>query len=276
MQSLVIDPALTYRLPPDRPLHLVLVGCGGTGSHIAQAAARLAAHVGGSSLKLTFIDGDTVEPRNVGRQLFAPFELGRNKAQTLAARLSAALGQSITAIPAMADGEMLRHLAREHPEHLGILVGAVDTATARTALALALGNGSGAWAAWLDAGNHEASGQVALGTTTSASRVVTAFAIPGMVGALPAPSLQFPDLLTTPARTRARGEDCATQQIDNTQSLMVNQMMAAIVSEYLASLVVRRAVTRFQTVVDLHSLTMRSLPITPSAIQQACRLPVTA
>jgi hypothetical protein len=45
MQQLVIDPPRPFLIPTDAPIHLCIVGCGGTGSHIAQAAARLAYHV---------------------------------------------------------------------------------------------------------------------------------------------------------------------------------------------------------------------------------------
>jgi hypothetical protein len=42
--------------------------------------------------------------------------------------------------------------------------------------------------------------------------------------------------------------------LDNAQSLMVNQMMAAICGQYLYDLVIHRRLTRFRTVVDLESL----------------------
>lgn len=271
MQSLQINPALPYLLPADQPIGVALVGCGGTGSHIAQSLARIAAHVQASglpSLKLCFIDGDTVEAKNVGRQLFSPAEIGRNKAQTLAARFSAALGQSITAIPEMATEQLLMSSIGGGTARLGILVGAVDSAEGRKVLANVLGNGTGPWSIWLDCGNHESSGQVCVGSTTSETRLRSAFSLPGLCGALPAPSVQFPELLTV-AKKVAR-DDCAALQEDNVQSLMVNQMMAAIAGEYLYNLIVRRRLTTFSTTVDLASLSMRTSPITARAIVEAC------
>ena len=58
------------------------------------------------------IDGDHVEPHNVGRQKFAVAEIGRNKAQTLAGRVNAALGLKTVALPQMATSDLLLDIAR--------------------------------------------------------------------------------------------------------------------------------------------------------------------
>ena len=259
MQTLELDAVTPLLLPADVPICIALVGCGGTGSHLALALARLASHVaqtaGAPQLSLCFIDGDTVDARNVGRQLFSPAEVGLSKAVTLADRLNTALGLRIAAIPEMATVDLLNHTPVVPPAAaIGVLVGAVDGVEGRQALHAALT--AGRWRFWLDCGNHEASGQVAVGTTTTRMRSLVAT---GLATHVPAPSLQFPELLRTVPR---RQHDCAAAMIDNAQSLMVNQMMAAIASEYVYDLVVRRRLDRMQTVVDLRSLTMRSTRIT--------------
>lgn len=68
--------------------------------------ARLAVHcrdTGGPQIDLAFIDGDTVERTNVGRQLFSAADIGRNKAQALAAQFAAVFGLPIAAFPQMLD-----------------------------------------------------------------------------------------------------------------------------------------------------------------------------
>src|SRR5690242_19732493 len=87
----VFDPHLNIR-------EIVLVGCGGTGSHLARLIARLLVHL--RSLRLTvptlrIIDPDVVEVGNIGRQLYTPAELGMPKAETTARRLSCALGLAV-------------------------------------------------------------------------------------------------------------------------------------------------------------------------------------
>lgn len=265
MQALQIT-LPTPMLIPDGPKLVVLVGCGGTGSHIAQALARIASHLQaqGQPLTLVFVDGDVVEAKNVGRQLFSPAELGRNKAQTLAARFNAALGLQITAVPQMATAMRLNDLAADHHRSWRLLIGAVDGASGRKAIDEALQK---CYHGWLDCGNHESSGQVCFGTERGLFDSKAAFRLPGVCASLPAPSRLYPELLVE-ARKLPR-LDCAAAQEDNAQSLMVNQMMAAIAGEYLYNLLVRRRLETCATTVDLASLTMRTIPITRSAIASA-------
>ena len=80
------------------PKEIVLVGCGGTGSQLARAVARLVYSMksaGQSTPKVSFIDPDVIEPANVGRQLFIHAEVGLHKAEALARRFNYSLGLAI-------------------------------------------------------------------------------------------------------------------------------------------------------------------------------------
>lgn len=271
MQTLTIEPPVPF-VVRGGPVTIALIGCGGTGSHIAQSLARLAAHTGNSrsELRIILIDGDVVETKNVGRQLFAPSDVGKNKAQALASRFSSLFGLAIEAVPEMATVDRLAALGGITRKHggknssLGILIGAVDSAIGRKSLAGAL-RAQSCWQLWIDSGNHEQSGQVCLGTETEADKLKGAIKL-GICAKLPAPSLIYPELLIA-AERRAR-EDCAAAMEDNVQSLMVNQMMASIVSQYLSRLIIERRITTFQTTVDLGTLAMRSTPITPRSLDR--------
>ena len=268
MQTLSIDPASRFLIPADAPISILLVGCGGTGSHIAQSLARLAYHVrerGGPALSLTFLDGDTVEPKNVGRQLFSLADVGRNKAQVLATRLSAVFGLRISAIP-----EMLTNQVGGFADEYGVVVGAVDGPEGRRAIEHLLAWEG--WRLWLDAGNERHDGQVAVGNATTPGRLANAFTLPGVCSALPAPSLTYPDLLAdAPPEPVAA---CADAMLADAQSLMVNQAMASVVGQYLYQIVIGRQLTTFATSIDLGSLSMRSQPITPKAVSQATGVPL--
>jgi PRTRC genetic system ThiF family protein len=267
---LELDPPVPFTLPP-HGFSVLLVGCGGTGSFLAQSLARLAYHVkqaGETEIAMGFMDGDVVEPKNVGRQLFAPAEVGMNKAEALAARFNAALGLKITAFPRMATGEILGMVGTGSGS-TGILVGAVDSAAGRRALDAALL--SNQWRLWLDCGNHEHAGQVVVGTAIKQDQLQGAFALGGMCSALPAASLLYPELLQDQA---APVIDCAAAMAQNIQSLTVNQMMASIATEYLYKLIVRRRITTFQTVVDLETLSATSTPITPKRIAKETGVPI--
>ncbi|MDJ0385857.1 ThiF family adenylyltransferase [Streptomyces sp. G-G2] len=61
--------------------HVLLVGVGSVGSHLAELLVR--SGVG----RLTLVDPDRVEPANLGRSLFGVRDIGRNKARATARRL---------------------------------------------------------------------------------------------------------------------------------------------------------------------------------------------
>jgi PRTRC genetic system ThiF family protein len=143
-----------------RRLVIMLVGCGGSGSFAALHLARLAyvAKQKNISLKLVFVDPDTVEEKNIGRQNFAPAEIGLNKAYALAGRHNLAFGLEIAAVA----GQFKQSLASEwrynlHNGDILLLVGAVDNAAARRKIA-GVSTHRQIW--WLDAGNDLHSGQV--------------------------------------------------------------------------------------------------------------------
>jgi PRTRC genetic system ThiF family protein len=262
MHTLTIDPALPF-LIPDRPIRIALIGCGGTGSHIAQSLARLAYHVrerGGQPLDLVFVDGDTVEKKNVGRQLFSAADIGHNKANALAGRFNAVFGLRIASIPQMLAPGILPAPAGCY----GVLVGAVDGAAGRRELR---GELEDRWNLWLDCGNESFAGQVCVGSAATLEGLSGACALPGLCAALPAPSLVYPDLLRDQVDDTPL--DCAVAMEQDAQSLMVNQAMAAVAGQYLYAIVVTRRLTTFTTTMDLASLSMRSTPSTATAISEA-------
>ena len=59
-----------------------IIGCGGVGGWLAQLMCKLV-----KPANITLIDGDTIEERNIERQLFSDDDIGENKATTLARRL---------------------------------------------------------------------------------------------------------------------------------------------------------------------------------------------
>ena len=95
---------MNYRVEPDpggdgsrsgrteRAATIVLVGCGGTGSVLAEAVCRLLI---GKPAQLCLVDLDQVEPHNVARQAFDRADVGRFKAEVLAERLVRRFGREI-------------------------------------------------------------------------------------------------------------------------------------------------------------------------------------
>ena len=198
----------------DTEATIVLVGCGGTGGFLAEAVCRLLI---GRQAQLYLVDMDRVESHNVARQAFDRSEVGHFKAETLARRLSRRFGREIGYSVLPYDRE-LHSQVFDHPRsRLNLILGCVDNAPARRAFAETMGAPIGGhvypraagsvW--WLDSGNGRNSGQILLGNVTRPEGLRGAF-MPqsGLCRALPAPSLQRPDLLEAPPAPQPR-LDCA-------------------------------------------------------------------
>jgi PRTRC genetic system ThiF family protein len=265
-------------LPQRSKLRIALIGCGGTGSWLAPAIARLARVLNeqGQTVEVVFVDPDTVEVANVPRQNFCDAEIGRFKAETLAMRFSAAWGIPIRVIPARFDAAAV--FAPHEWDTLTILVGCVDNPAARQSIANALtGNPSRPgtiW--WLDCGNGRDNGQVLLGNAAHHRDLRAAFQIETLCAALPSPALLHPELLTaTPdAAPPPLGGTCAQIARRHAQSLMVNQRVASEAADYLARLLLARGsrdggLCRFATYFDLASGSARSLYTTPATVAAA-------
>lgn len=220
-----------------RAATVVLVGCGGTGGFLAEALCRLLV---GVDAALLLVDHDRVEPHNVGRQAFDPADVGRFKAQVLAERLAKRfrreVGYSVLPYSPTIHAEVFRA-----PAKLDLIVGAVDNAVARRALAATLG-GRGPYAPssvwWLDAGNARNDGQILLGNAVAREGLRGAFNRDRQeCTALPAPSLQRPDLLTAPPLPELRpGADCAERIHAGEQGRTINQVVASIAASFVEKL----------------------------------------
>jgi hypothetical protein len=111
-------------------------------------------------------------------------------------------------------------------------VGCVDNPSARRELARTLEPGAGGpgtvW--WLDLGNAAASGQLYLGNALRVEPLRGAFdPETHTCQALPAPSVQAPELLEAPtAPLPAPDQDCAEAQMAGDQEPFVNRAIAAL------------------------------------------------
>ncbi len=164
---------MIHRIHPDcavdRPLSVVLAGCGGNGSQMLTGLARLdhaLRALGRPGLQVHAVDPDAVSPANVARQMFAPGDVGRNKAEVLINRLNIFFGLRWTAEPA----EFRRMHGSTH-----ILISCVDTRAARRTINTSIGarvgfSGRATPTYWLDLGNRAEDGQVILGQPASTKR----------------------------------------------------------------------------------------------------------
>jgi PRTRC genetic system ThiF family protein len=278
-ERLGADPVVPYVLP-DGPLTIVLVGCGGTGSHIADALASLAIECRRrreAEPRVVLIDGDRVEARNTVRQRFLEREIGRHKVHAVAGRLAHDVGVAFEAVAEMATPALLERVVGPTHRAPVIVVGAVDTRTARREIArYVVGrdplHGAAGWCRrlWLDAGNGDASGQVLVGDTADPKALKRPFVLGGQLcAALPAPFVVEPTLIVDPPpRPEEAAATCAAAVAAGEQDPLINRHMATIAARYLQALILRRRVEHFRTVTDLLSLTTRSTRITRSTLAE--------
>jgi PRTRC genetic system ThiF family protein len=271
-------------------LKIYLIGCGGTGSWLAPHLVRLARFLRETrsmTVRVTFIDPDTVEMKNVFRQNFGEMEVGGRKAELLALRYAAAWGTAIEVHATRFEKGMVQ---LEYGD-LGVIVGCVDSAAARHSIADTLTQDNNLRSAeglprlwWLDCGNGSDTGQVLFGAARNARQLQHAFPHwpdQSFCVNLPAPDLQHPELLQAQPDDRGHlGEtqlrqpqgviSCAEMALMGDQSPSINAMVANIAATYLWRLFADpKGLTMFATYCNLNVLSTRSLFITPDAVAQA-------
>src|SRR5205823_380003 len=85
----------------------------------------------------------------------------------------------------------------------------------------------------------------------------------GFCSALPAPSLQRPDLLEAPPAPAPPHDPTCAEAVDRgDQSRTINQLMAAVISSYVENLL-DGACSWMSTYIDLHNGMLRSVSIDP-------------
>ena len=241
------------------PPHIVLVGCGGTGSLVAEGLCRMMS----GNFRLSLIDPDRVEEHNLLRQAFYPGDVGRFKAEALGRRLALQYRMPVQYCNRSYDLDLFR----EHsligytiaPMRL-LIIGAVDNAMARQSIARKLPTYS--W--WIDAGNGKNFGQVFVGNTLDRNTLRESFDdFDHSAENLPAPSLQQPSLLF-PVPEPVRPVDCA-QAVEDGQNPLINQAMAMLVLESTRLLLAGR-LKWMQAYIDLDVGTLKYVWATPETV----------
>ena len=254
---------------------IVIVGCGGTGSRLVPDVCRLLL---GHKARLFLVDHDRVEPHNLGRQSFAPDEVGQFKAVALAARMlrefrrfGLPIGHAIRPYDPVLHGAVFGRSSA-----LNLVIGAVDNAEARRAIAGSLANSSptGREVWWLDAGNARNSGQLILGNAADAAGLAGAFnRATGRCRALPAPGLRRPALLTAPPEPAPRDRlDCAAAIATGEQGPTINAHLATWAASYVERLL-DGTCGWAETLIDVDAGTVRCIPVDPVRTARLVGLP---
>jgi PRTRC genetic system ThiF family protein len=141
---------------PDR-INVLVIGCGGTGSHVLSCLARINEALemtGKNGITVTAYDNDTVEAHNIGRQLFYKQDIGRNKAEVIIGRINATYGYGWIGYP------ILFSFKDKHNEHQrwDIIITCAD----KVGIRREVDSYRDLWIYFLDFGNSKDSGQCIL------------------------------------------------------------------------------------------------------------------
>jgi PRTRC genetic system ThiF family protein len=164
-----IEHTIPARLLENRPVRVLVVGAGGTGSSLLMGlpyldqAMRAWGHRGG--LDVSVMDADVVTETNCIRQPFALSDVGLNKATVLVNRINLFWGTRWRSHPLYLDKRTQLRNQEAQPD---IVIGCVDTRAARVSIEGALRTTFNTTTYWLDLGNNAASGQYVLGQPLNA------------------------------------------------------------------------------------------------------------
>src|SRR6201998_3572563 len=130
---------IEHTLPSDllrhRPVRVLIIGAGGTGSAIVMGlpyldqAMRVWGHRDG--LDVVMMDADTVSETNCVRQPFSASDVGQNKATALINRINMFWGTNWSSIPSHFH---VRSFDRNQDRYPDMVIGCVDTRAARKAI----------------------------------------------------------------------------------------------------------------------------------------------
>ena len=259
-----IEHSLPSGLLGRRPIRVLVVGAGGTGSAILMGlpyldqAMRVWGHPYG--LQVSMMDADTVSATNCVRQPFSTADIGLNKATVLVNRINMFWGTRWSAEPCY-FGE--RTLRRSHDEVPDLLIGCVDTRAARKAIDQEVTRPMLGTTYWLDIGNNAASGQYVLGQPLNSRnrRVATR---------LRTVSELYPEIVDA-----AAGEDplpsCSAVEALDRQEPFINQTLASSALAMLARLFRYGKLHHHGAFFNAETGRMSALPIDPEMWTKARR-----
>lgn len=228
---------------------IILIGAGGTGGYIAPHLYRIAystRHV----KRIIIADGDIVEEKNLIRQNFVDYDIGKNKAQVLAERYAKVFGIETEYIPDFIEDEITLSEVMQ-PAFIGvpknewvILIGAVDNNRSRQLCHKIFKKAHNL--IYIDSGNGEYTGQVVCGIRKN-----------GRTIAKPVAGL-YPDILQDNEKFPTE-LSCAERSVSAPQSIAANLFASTIVTSILYQIIVCGNLSVRKTTFSSQSMNTRTL-----------------
>jgi len=211
------------------PVKVIVIGAGGTGGYVIPHLYRIG-YASGRPMRVIVCDGDVVEEKNLIRQNFVQQDIGRNKAQVLAERYSAAFGIECEYQPTFieTEDELFALTTPDHgtkgtePQRV-ILLGCVDNNKSRQLCHRVFQKKEDL--VYIDSGNGEHTGQVVCGVRQK-----------GRTTYKPLGSL-YPDVLKEEDKFPSE-LSCAERAVSAPQSVTANLTATTAMVSFLYNLLV--------------------------------------
>ncbi|MGD0237646.1 MAG: PRTRC system ThiF family protein [Syntrophorhabdales bacterium] len=234
------------------PVQVTLIGAGGTGSQLLSGLARMhqaLKALGSPGLHVRVFDGDTVSASNVGRQLFSPSDIGKNKAVVLVTRINLFFGTVWEADP--------YYVAKDTRLPGRMVLSAVDDVKSRSLIGqLARESGT---IYWLDTGNTSSTGQVILGTLTKVAQPEKS-----CPSYLPHVLDLYKGIMEEESEKLYQGPSCSVPESLARQDLFVNQWVATCALEIIWKIFRQGQLMVHGAFVNLSTMSVRPLPVNPA------------
>lgn len=239
---------MKFNTPPAflcRPINILIIGAGGTGSQISTELFQMDFLLRELSnnevyLNVTIADGDTVSRFNVGRQCFYANDIGFNKAEVLVNRFNNFGNSNWKAIPAFLKTNF-------DSRNYQIVITAIDKAKFRYELGKAKKNSSSN-TLWIDIGNAENTGQVIMGHLgMSENKIPNVYDL-------------YKEALNVEDND---SPSCSTQEALAKQDFGVNRSVSLHASQLIWQLLRHGGIEHHGVYVDLKNGSTQSMPIDP-------------
>lgn len=241
MQNIHYAP--TYLANPLHNLNVTLIGAGGNGSQMLSALARInyaLEKLERKGLNVLVFDPDTVEEPNIGRQLFTPSELGRNKAEALVTRFNRFYGTSWDSVPSLFDDKR----ANQYNRSTNIFISCTDSVSSRKEIDKVIQKkviqkgvnriNEYSMMYWMDLGNSQNTGQVILGSNDIPQPKSKDY---GTVSRLPFVTEEY-DLDTLDKHTD-EGPSCSMAEALSKQDLFINSTLVQGAASLLWNILIK-------------------------------------
>ena len=265
-----------HKIEGGQSYHFIVVGAGGTGGYLIPNLARMVSLTSekfedeGVSHRITIIDADSIEPKNLTRQQFVQPDIGKNKAEIMARRYGRSFGLTIGYIKKYIESPEDLVQLMNSSEHTPVLVDAVDNNKTRLIMKEAMDEyGKTGEILQISSGNEEYAGQVIFNyknkdiyTSVLSSDGATTRNTPGLFEVFPTAEIgQLPTELS-----------CAEQAISSPQNIHVNMTAANLMFGYVNKILNYRPINELAIFFDTKTQQTSVYRATKSGLEDLMRM----